>query len=940
MSSNEREKEPQQVRENTQDPARPSSSEVDQDANLDNEMTFSPAVSRFGSATSDVRASIGRNLAVHNGNEGGNARSRGSTSTGSWTPSIPWNASTSSVTRHRGMDALNSTGIRTPTITTTTRSHHTGSHLHTSNRTPSSGLHHGSRMRTPGSGMRSTTASTSGTPGNRTPTPPIAGTRTPGIITPRRYTTASSTSVGGLSSHSRRSLGSGYTTPPLHRFGGGTRTPGSEISTPGGGIGSGVSGSPLSETGSAYGFLPLRGVETGSVSASSVTSGTSVDTVGMAINVHKAATDGDLEGVVAWLDRGGHPDAKSRGQRSTPLSRASSKGHVKVVEVLLEAGASIDNVGRGGMTPLHEAAGSGQSIVCQLLLRAGANVMARDYYQRCPLHYSGSSVEVASLLLDFGADPAVKDKNGKMAEDIAVKSDAKLVMKQARIAARNEGASNNATRVIMSLRRDLANKEEELKRVHAEEDEEASERDNLIKELNQLRQELAEAREKKDSAHAAREELALKMASIEREHEQIMEAREEEVELELRDVARRNRKKAGKLVTRVESKVATRILELESRRDFAENLLRVKVKALETTAIEDKRRIKAIQGQLKAMHQAIQRRRSMHPSLGIPLMCAPGESLPIRRRREAGQQGPDLSSTIGRNRRARSQSQDRGGMDGGEAEKRDGRDEDRREEEKNVGLELELGQDHPKGVKGVVDDIEEKRPLLKPQEQSQDLSQERTSIVEKKSDKSDNDQEQRYKEEIVQGPSDEDQSDHSEGLHPRTPQPLGIHGRSPDMWPPSPADVAVALPSQLGTPLHVIASREQHLPGSHNHRNCHLQSNPNPKVVPMRDEEEADEENEKKLFSDVMSELLAKAKAAALENEAAALRLTVTALRADLWSTRTEAAEARASAVEAQAGAVAIFVGAFAEELKEAREALAVERKALAKIQELRSKVE
>lgn len=42
------------------------------------------------------------------------------------------------------------------------------------------------------------------------------------------------------------------------------------------------------------------------------------------------------------------------------LSRAASKGHLEVVNFLLERGAAVNLSGRGGMTPLHEAAGCGQ----------------------------------------------------------------------------------------------------------------------------------------------------------------------------------------------------------------------------------------------------------------------------------------------------------------------------------------------------------------------------------------------------------------------------------------------------------------------------------------------------------------------------------------------------------------------------------------------------
>ena len=49
-----------------------------------------------------------------------------------------------------------------------------------------------------------------------------------------------------------------------------------------------------------------------------------------------------------------------------------------MVELLLDAGASVKAVAMGGWTPLHSAAATGRHDAVMVLLRAGASTEARD----------------------------------------------------------------------------------------------------------------------------------------------------------------------------------------------------------------------------------------------------------------------------------------------------------------------------------------------------------------------------------------------------------------------------------------------------------------------------------------------------------------------------------------------------------------------------------
>ena len=65
------------------------------------------------------------------------------------------------------------------------------------------------------------------------------------------------------------------------------------------------------------------------------------------------------------------PDLMGAGPRP-PLSTASGAGHVEVVRLLLEAGASGNLAGNDGFTALTSASVQGHVEIVQLLLEAGA----------------------------------------------------------------------------------------------------------------------------------------------------------------------------------------------------------------------------------------------------------------------------------------------------------------------------------------------------------------------------------------------------------------------------------------------------------------------------------------------------------------------------------------------------------------------------------------
>ena len=99
----------------------------------------------------------------------------------------------------------------------------------------------------------------------------------------------------------------------------------------------------------------------------------------------------------------------------TPLSYAADKGHVAVVEQLIEAGANIELKDNIGQAPLSYAAKKGHKAVVEQLLEAGANIESKDDIARTPLSYAGyeGHIAVVKQLLEAGADVESKDKWGQ-----------------------------------------------------------------------------------------------------------------------------------------------------------------------------------------------------------------------------------------------------------------------------------------------------------------------------------------------------------------------------------------------------------------------------------------------------------------------------------------------------------------------------------------------
>ncbi|XP_008062797.1 ankyrin repeat and SOCS box protein 9 isoform X1 [Carlito syrichta] len=125
-----------------------------------------------------------------------------------------------------------------------------------------------------------------------------------------------------------------------------------------------------------------------------------------------ACVSGSQDCVNLLLQHGASPNPES--DLASPIHEAAKRGHVECVESLVAHGSNIDhNISHLG-TPLYLACENQQIACAKKLLESGANVNQGRGLDS-PLHSVArtSSGELASLLMDFGADTQAKNAEGK-----------------------------------------------------------------------------------------------------------------------------------------------------------------------------------------------------------------------------------------------------------------------------------------------------------------------------------------------------------------------------------------------------------------------------------------------------------------------------------------------------------------------------------------------
>jgi ankyrin repeat protein len=123
-----------------------------------------------------------------------------------------------------------------------------------------------------------------------------------------------------------------------------------------------------------------------------------------------AIQTGDLAKAILLRESGADENARGRCGKP-PLFYAIENLHVAMLQWLIETGVGIDQTDEFGTLPLAEASKTGDPRIVDLLLTAGAKVDESNHGQTA-LSYAGSR-DVAERLLEAGADPRFLSAEGR-----------------------------------------------------------------------------------------------------------------------------------------------------------------------------------------------------------------------------------------------------------------------------------------------------------------------------------------------------------------------------------------------------------------------------------------------------------------------------------------------------------------------------------------------
>ena len=106
----------------------------------------------------------------------------------------------------------------------------------------------------------------------------------------------------------------------------------------------------------------------------------------------------------------------------TAIHFAAAYGHTKTCKILKELGAAINEETNRDLAPIHLAAWNGQTETCRVLVKElGADVNAKDNDGWAAIHFAAGNGHMGTCraLLELGANPLLKNKDGKTAYDLA-----------------------------------------------------------------------------------------------------------------------------------------------------------------------------------------------------------------------------------------------------------------------------------------------------------------------------------------------------------------------------------------------------------------------------------------------------------------------------------------------------------------------------------------
>ncbi|KQZ40980.1 ankyrin repeat domain-containing protein [Duganella sp. Root1480D1] len=131
----------------------------------------------------------------------------------------------------------------------------------------------------------------------------------------------------------------------------------------------------------------------------------------------QASADGNFSALTECIRKRANVHHRGEGGR-TCLTMATMAGHLRIVELLLDAGADPDQADNEGMSPVIWAANRGYTTILDCLVAQGANLNTVNTLGKTALFYA-QRMDVVERLLALGIDPSVRDAAGNTAADHA-----------------------------------------------------------------------------------------------------------------------------------------------------------------------------------------------------------------------------------------------------------------------------------------------------------------------------------------------------------------------------------------------------------------------------------------------------------------------------------------------------------------------------------------
>lgn len=132
-----------------------------------------------------------------------------------------------------------------------------------------------------------------------------------------------------------------------------------------------------------------------------------------------AAEASDVNEVKRLLSQGAEPRYETGPKRANPLLLAAHKGHAKVVRVLVEAGADVNQANTDGLTPLIAASMNDHVEAVRVLFDNNADPNLQTVKDKYTALMFAKSKEVFKALLNRGANTALRNKWGDTVLELA-----------------------------------------------------------------------------------------------------------------------------------------------------------------------------------------------------------------------------------------------------------------------------------------------------------------------------------------------------------------------------------------------------------------------------------------------------------------------------------------------------------------------------------------